>query len=135
MKNFSFKLIVEEIENKKSLEDISLFIQRYFIYRPSEGYRWKEMPKNNSGFGAIILFPNNGLFLLKDGDFTVERKYGDSPIWPYKNVLKSTSFDYQNGKEIPIGDLSEQELEDVYNSIYNKVQSEMSSDKSKYKGD
>lgn len=135
MKNFSFKLIVEEIENKKSLEDISLFIQRYFIYRPFEGYRWKEMPKNNSGFGAIILFQNNELFFLKDGDFTIERKYEDSPIWPYKNVLKSTSFDYQKGKEIPIGELSEQELEDVYNSIYNKVQSEMSNDKSKYRGD
>lgn len=134
MKNFSFKTIVEEIENRKSLEDISLFIQRYFIYRPFEGYSWKEMPKNNSGFGAIILFPNDELFLLKDGDFTIEKKYKDYPTWLSDKSLKST-FDYKQGKEIPIGNLSRKELEDVYNSIYNKVQSEMSSDNSKYRGD
>ena len=133
MKNFSFKLIVEEIENKKSLEDISLFIQRYFIYRPFKGYSWKEMPKNNSGFGAIILFPNDELFLLKDGDFNIEKEYENSSSWPYNKSLKSTSFDYKQDKVIPIENLSREELDDVYNSIFNKIQGEMAQDSKQYK--
>jgi hypothetical protein len=136
MKNFSFKTIVEEIENQKSLADISQFIKSYFLtIIGKDGYGWKEIPKNNFGFGAIIRLKDGGLMLLKDGDYIIDKKYEKSWMSPHKDRLKSTSFDYKRDKAIPIEDLSKEELNDVYNSIFSKVQSEMSSDTSKYRGD
>lgn len=135
MKNFSFKTIVEEIENRKRLEEISLFIKRYFltIVSKKDGYGWQEMPKNKFGFGAILRFENGDLALLKDGDFNIEKEYKDYPTWLSDKSLKSTSFDYKQDKIIPIENLSREELDDVYNSIFNKIQGEMAQDSKQYK--
>ena len=136
MKNFSFKTIVEEVENQKSLNDISQFIKSYFLTIVSKktGYGWQEMPKNKYGFGAILRFENGDLALLKDGDFTIEKNYEDSSFWPYKS-LRSTSFDYKQGSEIPIEKLSKEELNEVYNSIFNQIKSEMDKNTGTWQGD
>ena len=134
MKNFSFKTIVEEIENQKSLADISQFIKSYFVtIVGKEGYGWKEMPKNNSGFGAIIRLEDGNLMLLKDGDYTINKEYGKTSWPPYEDTLKSTSFDYKREKAIPIETLSRTELNDVYNSIFKKIEGEMAKDSKEYK--
>ena len=134
MKNFSFKMIVENVENQKSLKQISSFIRSYFLTTiGKKGYGWREIPKNNSGFGAILRFENNDLALLKDGDFNIEKEYENSSSWPYNKSLKSTSFDYKQDKIIPIENLSREELDDVYNSIFNKIQDEMAQDSKQYK--